>query len=133
MKRQSITPFLVGMGVGALVLMIVGFSANWVVTASAAQEEAERMAQKAMVEKLVPICVAQFEQDPNKAEDLQNLKAQSTWARGDFIEAQGWVTMPGNQSANEENLIRRAGIHALSGWLDNRGRMTDKISCTESH
>jgi len=34
---------------------------------------------------------------------------------------------------NEENLIRRAGIYALSGWLDDHGRMTDKISCTESH
>jgi hypothetical protein len=34
---------------------------------------------------------------------------------------------------NEENLIRRAGIYALSGWLDEQGRMTDKISCTESH
>jgi hypothetical protein len=36
-------------------------------------------------------------------------------------------------SENEENLIRRAGIYALSGWLDDHGRMTDKISCTESH
>ena len=100
MKRQSITPFVFGMGVGALVLMIVGFSANWVVTAGAAQEEAERMAQKAVVEKLVPICVAQFEQDPNKAEDLKNLKAHSTWARGELIEEQGWATMPGSESAN---------------------------------
>ena len=102
MKRQSITPFVFGMGVGALVLMIVAFSANWVVTAGAAQEEAERMAQKAVVDKLVPICVAQFEQDPNKAEDLQKLKAESTWARGDFIEEQGWATMPGSESANSE-------------------------------
>jgi hypothetical protein len=102
MKRQSITPFVLGMGVGAIVLMIVTFSANWVVTAGAAQEEAEQMAQKAVVDKLVPICVAQFEQDLNKAEDLKNLKAQSTWARGDFIEEQGWATMPGSQSANAD-------------------------------
>ena len=104
MKRQSITPFVFGMGVGALVLMIVAFSANWVVTAGAAQEEAERMAQKAVVDKLVPICVAQFEQDPNKAEDLKKLKAESSWARGDFIEEQGWATMPGSQSANTDIL-----------------------------
>ena len=102
MKRQSITPFVFGMGVGAIVLLIVGFSADWVVTAGAAQEEAERMAQEAVVEKLVPICVAQFEQDPNKAEDLKNLKAKSSWARGGFIEQQGWSTMPGSQSANTD-------------------------------
>jgi hypothetical protein len=102
MKRQSIPPFVLGMGVGALVLMIVAFSANWVVTAGAAQEEAERIAQEAVVEKLVPICVAQFEQDPNKAEDLKKLKAESSWARGDFIEEQGWATMPGSQSADAD-------------------------------
>ena len=32
---------------------------------------------------------------------------------------------------NEENLIRRAGVYALSGWLDDQGRMTDKISWTK--
>jgi hypothetical protein len=34
---------------------------------------------------------------------------------------------------NEEDLIRRAGIDVLSGWLDDQARMTDKISCTESY
>jgi hypothetical protein len=82
--------------------MIVAFSANWVVTTGAAQEEAERMAQKAVVDKLVPICVAQFEQDPNRAEDLKDLKAASSWARGDFIEEQGWAPMPGSESANTD-------------------------------
>jgi hypothetical protein len=100
MKRQSIAPFVFGMGIGAIVLMIIGFSAGWVVTTGAAQEEAERVAQEAVVEELVPICVAQFEQDPNMTEDLKNLQAKSSWARGDFIEEQGWATMPGSQSAN---------------------------------
>jgi hypothetical protein len=104
MQRQSITPFVFGMGVGVIVWMIVGFSADWVVTAGTAQEEAERTAQEAVVEKLVPICVAQFEQDPTKAEDLKKLKAESSWARGDFIEEQGWATMPGSESANTDIL-----------------------------
>ena len=104
MQRQSITPFVFGMGVGAIVLMIIGFAAGWVVTVGAAQQEAKRMAQKAVVDELVPICVAQFEQEPSKAEDLQKLKARSTWARGDFIEEQGWATMPGSESANTDIL-----------------------------
>jgi hypothetical protein len=82
--------------------MIAGFSADWVVTAGAAQEEAERMAQEAVVEKLVPICVAQFEQALNKVESLKNLKAKSSWARGEFIEEQGWATIPGSESTNSE-------------------------------
>jgi hypothetical protein len=104
MQRQSITPFVFGMGVGAIVLMIVGFAAGWVVTAGAAQQEAKRMAQEAVVDKLVPICVAKFEQDPNKAEDLKQLKLESTWTRGDFIDKQGWATMPGSDTANTDIL-----------------------------
>jgi hypothetical protein len=88
------------MGVGAIVLLIVGVAADWVVTAGAAQQEAERVAQKAVLEKLVPICVAQFKQDPNKTEALKKLKAESTWLRGDYVAKQGWATMPGSQSAN---------------------------------
>ena len=113
MKRQSIAPFVFGMAVGAIVLLIVGFSANWVITTGSAQEEAKRMSQEAIVEQLVPICVAQFEQDPNKAEDLKNLKAKSSWARGDFIEKQGWATMPGSQAANT-NIARECAEKILS-------------------
>jgi hypothetical protein len=102
MKRQAIAPFVFGMAVGAIVLLIVEFSADWVVTAGTAQEEAERVAQEAIVEQLVPICVAQFEQEPNQTEALQKLKAASSWARGDYIEEQGWATMPGSESANTE-------------------------------
>jgi hypothetical protein len=102
MKKQSISPFVFGMAVGAIVLLIVGFSADWVVTTGAAQKEAERVAQEAIVEELVPICVAQFEQEPNQTEALQQLKEQSTWGRGDHVEKQGWATMPGSQSANAD-------------------------------
>ena len=102
MKKQSISPFVFGMAVGAIVLLIVGFSADWVVTTGAAHKEAERIAQESVVEELVPICVAQFEQEPNKTEALQQLKEQSTWARGDYVEKQGWATMPGSSSANTD-------------------------------
>jgi hypothetical protein len=102
MKKQSIPPFVFGMGVGAIVLLIVVFAAGWVVTAGAAQKEAGRVAQKAVVEALMPICVAQFKQDPDKTEALKQLKAESTWARGNYVEKQGWATMPGSQSANTD-------------------------------
>ena len=102
MKKQSIAPFVFGMGVGAIVLLIVGFAAGWVVTAGAAQQEAERVAQEAVVEELAPICVAQFKQDPDKTEELKKLQKESAWSRGDYVEKQGWATMPGSQSANTD-------------------------------
>lgn len=102
MTKQSIPLFIFGMAVGAIVLLIVEFSADWVVTAGAAQQEAERAAQEAVVESLVPICVAQFEQETNPTEALQELQAASSWARADHVEEQGWATMPGSQSANPD-------------------------------
>jgi len=42
------------------VLLIVIFSTGWVVTSGSAQAKAEEMAEKAVVDHLAPICVAQF-------------------------------------------------------------------------
>jgi len=62
------------MGVGAIVLLIVIFSAGWVVTSGSAQAKAEEMAEDAVLDRLAPICVVQFMQDPNKKERLKELK-----------------------------------------------------------
>ncbi len=98
MKKEAIKPFLWGMGVGAIVLLIVIFSAGWVVTSGSAQAKAEEMSENAVVDRLAPICVAQFQQDPNKEERLKELKKRDSYGqdnRRDFVEKQGWATMPG--------------------------------------
>jgi len=98
MKKEMIKPFVWGMVVGAIVLLIVIFSAGWVVTSGSAQEKAEEMAEKAVVDQLAPICVVQFQQDPNKEERLKELKEKSSWARGGYVKEIGWATMPGAES-----------------------------------
>lgn len=97
MKKGWIQPFAGGMAVGAIVLLIIIFSAGWVVTQSSAREQAEEMAKKAVLEKLVPICVAQFQQDPNKDQKLKELQAKSSYERGEYVEKQGWATMRGSK------------------------------------
>jgi hypothetical protein len=102
MKKEHIRPFLWGSAVGAIVLLIVIFSAGWVVTSSSAQIKAKEMATSAVMERLGPIAVAQFMLDPNKEERLADLKKLDYWKRGEFVQKQGWATMPGQKEADSE-------------------------------
>jgi len=102
MRKEDIKPFAWGIVVGAIVLLIVIFSTGWVVTSGSAQAKAEEMAEKAVLDHLAPICVAQFLQDPNREERLKELKELDYWKRGDYVKERGWATMPGSESPNPE-------------------------------
>jgi len=98
MKRQDIKPFVWGLAVGMVVLMIVAFSAGWVVTSGTADSQAKQISTSAVLDRLVPISIAQFMKDPNKAERLTEMKAADHWKRGEFVQKQGWATMPGEKA-----------------------------------
>jgi len=98
MKKQEIKPFAWGIGVGMVVLMIVAFSAGWVVTSGTADAQAKKISTNAVLDRLVPISVAQFMKDPNRAERLSEMKAADYWKRGEFVQKQGWATMPGEKA-----------------------------------
>ena len=89
---------------GAIAITIVGFSAGWVVSGSAAQSMAEKQKEQAVIAALTPICVGQFKSETmqEQATQLAVLKDQSSWKRGDFVEEQGWATMPGSNKPNDE-------------------------------
>ena len=98
MNKESIKPFVQGIVVGAIVLLIVVFSTGWVVTSSSAETAAEKMTEQAVVDRLTAICVAQFQQDPIREERLTELKEISSFQRDDYVEEKGWATMPGDES-----------------------------------
>ena len=87
---------------GAIVLAIIGFALGGWVTGGTAQEMAKEMADEAVIDRLAPICVAQFQQDPNKEERLKELKKLDSWKRGDYVKEQGWATMPGEKEPDSE-------------------------------
>ncbi len=100
MKKEQIKPFVWGIAVGAIVLLIVVFSAGWVVTSGSAQLKAKTVAADAVMDRLAPIAVAQFMQDPNKEARLKEMKKLESWgenSRSDYVEKQGWATMPGEK------------------------------------
>ena len=51
----------------------------------------------AVAQRLAPICVYQFNQDPEKDQKLKELKETAYYQRGDYVKKQGWATMPGEE------------------------------------
>jgi hypothetical protein len=84
----------VGSVIGAL---IVGFSLGGWVTGGTAQKMSDQSGRDAVVDRLAPICVYQFNQDAQKDQKLQELKDLSSYQRRDYVEKQGWATMPGEK------------------------------------
>jgi hypothetical protein len=79
---------------GAAIAMIIGFAWGGWVLGSNSLDTGEEMARQAVLDRLTPICVAQFNQDPEKAQKLKNLKDIDSWKRGEYVRKQGWATMP---------------------------------------
>ncbi len=102
MKKEYIKPFVWGLVVSAILTMIIGFAFGGWVTGGTAQEMAKEMADEAVIDRLAPICVTQFNQDPEKDKKLQELKEISSYQRGDYVEKQGWATIPGEKEPDSE-------------------------------
>jgi hypothetical protein len=87
----------------AVILTIVlGFTWGGWMSAGAAQKMADTAAKAAVVQRLAPICVAQFNQDPAKDEKLMELQGASTYERAVFITDQMWATMPGETEPSSQ-------------------------------
>ena len=88
-------------GLAAIVIvLIIGFNWGGWVTGGTAQTAAAATAKAAVITRLAPICVAQFQQDPGKAQKLVAFKALSSYERGDYASEQGWTIMPGEEKAD---------------------------------
>ncbi|OSQ39933.1 hypothetical protein TMES_07480 [Thalassospira mesophila] len=99
-----VKPGIVGGVIGAIVITIIGFNANWVVSTSTAAEMADDQGKEVVIAALAPICVAQFKtQTPtNQTAQLAALKQESSYKRDDFVVDQGWATMPGSEKPTKE-------------------------------
>jgi len=86
----------------AAATMIVGFAWGGWVTGGTAQAMGEKMALDAVLTRLGPICVTQFQQAPGKEQKLQALEKTDSWQRSEYIEKQGWATMPGEEKPDSK-------------------------------
>jgi len=86
--------FWYGLAAIALIL-VIGFTWGGWMQGGTAQTLATTTAKAAVTTRLAPICVAQFQQDPDKAQKLIDFKALSSYQRSEYVGQQGWATMPG--------------------------------------
>jgi hypothetical protein len=95
-------PAASGVVAGAVGFAVIGFSADWIVTSGSAAQMARSDSEKAVLAALTPVCVAQFglETETSRAEHLAALQKESTYKRSDYVETQGWATMPGTEAAD---------------------------------
>ena len=93
---------------GAILLAIVGFRWCGWVTGGTAQKMAVEMTSAALVDRLAPLCLVQFHQDPEKDQKLKALKEINAWQRRDYVEKQGWATMSGEKQPDSQVAIECA-------------------------
>jgi hypothetical protein len=86
----------------SILTMIVGFNWGGWVTGGTAQKMVELAAKNAVVQRLAPMCVDQFNQDPAKEQKLAELTDTSVYRRVDYIEKQGWATMSGEAKSDRQ-------------------------------
>ena len=100
MSKESVKPFVLGIAVGAVVLLILVFSTGWVVQSSSAAAEAQKTAKMAVLDRLTTICVAQYMEDPSREERLTGFQEAGSYEKDDYVEDSGWATMPGDEKPN---------------------------------
>jgi hypothetical protein len=80
--------------IGAIVVMIIGFGWGGWVLGSTSQRNADTLVADALVARLAPMCLEQFNADAEKDNKLKELTAKNRWEREKYVEEQGWATMP---------------------------------------
>ncbi|MCF3934137.1 hypothetical protein L1787_12005 [Acuticoccus sp. M5D2P5] len=95
-KFDWVKPGVTGAVVGAVGLAIVGFTWGGWVTGGTAEARASASSKLAMVNALVPFCVARSGvDDPEAIQTLADLKDAREYQRADILMKAGWATPPG--------------------------------------
>jgi hypothetical protein len=101
MDWEKIKPGLWGGVGGALITMYVGFNFGGWITNGSAEVMAKETAATAVAERLGTICVAQFNRDTDKSQNLKEMKDKDVWDKGRYIEKQNWAIMPGDDKPED--------------------------------
>jgi hypothetical protein len=93
-------PALWGLVVGALGIMILGFTWWGWVLGSTAERMAKDRADKAVTAVLVPACVERFMAQADASVKLAEFQKTMSWQHSQLIEKGGWATATGSNSPN---------------------------------
>jgi hypothetical protein len=97
---QWCKPACWGVVVGAVGIMIIGFSWWGWVLGSTAESMAKDRATEAVTALLVPICVERFMGQTDAAARLLEFQRSAAWQQSQLIERGGWATATGSNAPN---------------------------------
>jgi len=93
---QWIKPGVWGAVIGAVAMMIIGFSWwGWTLSSTAEQMAKERTT-AAVVALLTPMCVESFMKQPDATAKLTEFQQTAAWRQTEFVEKGGWATASGS-------------------------------------
>ena len=101
-------PAFWGVVIGAVGIMILGFSWWGWVLGSTAERVAKERADSMAVSLLAPVCVDRFMAQPDKLAEFRS----SSWRQQEIVEKSGWATIPGSSAAN--SAIAKACVTGLA-------------------
>jgi hypothetical protein len=108
---QWVKPGVWGAVVGAVGIMIVGFSWWGWTLGSTAESLAKERADAAVTAVLTPLCVERFLAQADAPAQLSELQKTSSWQQSQFVEKGGWATLAGSKTPN--SAVARACAEAL--------------------
>jgi hypothetical protein len=82
--------------------LLIGFVWGGWVTSAKAETMAASAAKVAVVERLAPICVAQFNADPDKTAKFGEMSAMTTFQTAKYVQEQGWATITGVETPDRQ-------------------------------
>ena len=82
--------------------MILGFTWGGWTTEGKARYAAEGMASDAVAKRLGPFCVVRFKADPARDQKLKELIEVGSYGRSEYVQKQGWATMPGEEGPDSK-------------------------------
>lgn len=105
-------PGLLGAGVGAIALAILGFNWGGWVTGSTASEMSDTLATAAVASALTPYCVQSAQNDPTSKAVMADIADASSYQRRGIVEKAGWATPLGSE--NPDRALAESCLTALT-------------------
>ena len=97
---QWVKPGVWGVFIGAIGMMIIGFSWLGWTLGSTAETLAQERVSAALVSAFTPICIEKFMAQPEAIVKLTEFQKTSSWRQREFVEKGGWATLPGSNGPN---------------------------------
>lgn len=92
---EWVKPGLLGAVAGAIFVSVVGFSWGGWMTRADADSMAASLSNDNVIAALVPVCLDIASTDPDRAGQMETIRAAVYYKRRDAVMDAGWATVPG--------------------------------------